>query len=157
VIPTRSRHVIWILIFAFASLVSVPFSVQAAIYTTWNYDVPNGIVTRTEPNGIAIAYHYNAVNRLSKVVIDTGGTPSELNYYYDDLTDQLERQTYPGGGQLYSYDDFDRQETVSAFGALLHFSYNYQDRVTWIIYTGSKGAVCYEYDPDGRITRVGRV
>lgn len=27
----------------------------------------------------------------------------------------------------------------------------------WIVYTGSNGALCYEYDPDGRITRVGRV
>jgi YD repeat-containing protein len=48
---------------------------------------------------------------------------------------------------------------VSDFGAgaLLHFSYDHRDRVTWIVYTGSNGAVCYEYDPDGRITRVGRV
>lgn len=135
-------------------------SAHAAIYeTTYSHDILNGLVTETNPNGEVIQYHHDAVDRLTKIVLDAGASPAELNFTWD-LTDQLERITYPGGAQDFTYDNLDRLETITDFGSsgpLLHFSYDHQDRVTWIVYSASNGAVCYEYDPDGRITRVGRV
>ncbi|MDX9740896.1 MAG: hypothetical protein RBT81_06925, partial [Gammaproteobacteria bacterium] len=71
----RVRHAVT---FAACAALLLPLSSESAVYnTSYSYDVPNGIVTRTDPNGTAIAYHYNAVDKLSTLVLDAGGTPSE--------------------------------------------------------------------------------
>ena len=139
---------------------------QATTYTTsYSYDVPNGTVTTTNPDNEAIIYHYDAVNRLSKIDLGNGAGDPNLNFRYD-LTDQLTDATNTGvdstagGYQHFDYEaDFDRLKDISDFGItnLLEFSYDHQDRVTWITYGSGNGAVCYEYDPDGRIKRVGRI
>ena len=142
------------------ALLLVPLSTSlASIYSsTFSYDVANGKVTKTDPNNKRLEYSYDVVNRLSGIkLLDAAGVP-EFKYYYD-LTDQLERITYPGGEQIFAYDDFDRLESIKDFGQtspLLAFDYDHKDRITWITYPDG-GEVCYEYDPDGRMTRVGRV
>ena len=144
-----------------SALLLVPVSTSlASIYSsTFSYDVPNGKVTKTDPNNKRLEYSYDVVNRLSGIkLLDAAGVP-EFKYYYD-LTDQLERITYPGGEQVFTYDDFDRLESIKDFGQtnpLLAFDYDHKDRITWIAYMEEGGEVCYEYDPDGRMTRVGRV
>ncbi len=81
-----------------------------------------------------------------------------FDFEYDD-TDQLESASYPGGLQTFTYDDFDRLNTLSEFGFadLVKFDYDHQDRVTAIIYGYNNGVACYQYDADGRLTKVGRI
>ncbi|MDH5693424.1 MAG: RHS repeat-associated core domain-containing protein [Gammaproteobacteria bacterium] len=126
--------------------------------TTYDYDIPNGTTTITDPNNKRAKYHYDAINQLTKIeYLDSPGVPT-FDYFYD-ATNQLERITYPGGEQIYGYDDLDRLETIKDFGQtfpLLAFRYDHRDRITWITYPDG-GEVCYEYDGDSRITRVGRV
>ena len=142
----------------------VMHNVAHASINTTSYDhsqyISSGIVTKTDPNGNRIQYTYDAVNNLTQMGLpDAPGGAVNYGYSYD-LTDQLETITYPEGSQQFAYDDLDRlvSITVNEFnstGPLLDFSYDHQDRITWITYPGN-GEVCYEYDPDGRITRVGR-
>lgn len=140
-------------------LLTASASLLAATYSsTYSYDVPNGKVIKTNPNGQRLEYTYNAVNKLTELkLLDASDAPS-FTYAYD-LTDQLEKISYPGGEQIYAYDDFDRLKSIKDFGQtnpMLAFAYDHQDRITWITYPdGSE--VCYEYDPDGRMTRVGRI
>jgi len=140
-------------------LLALPMAAKATTYSSsYSYDVPNGQVTKTDPNGNRLQYTYNAVNKLSELkLLDATGTPT-FSYHYD-LTDQLERITYPSGQQIFGYDNFDRLETIKDFGQanpMLVFTYDHQDRITWITYPDG-GDVCYEYDADGRMKRVGRV
>lgn len=125
--------------------------------TRFDYDLPGNITTRTDPNGHRSQYHYDDVNRLTKIVLpDAPNTPT---YSYTwDLTDQLERIAGPDGETRYTYDDLDRLDSVYDFGQaqpLLRFAWDHQDRPTWITYPDNS-QTCYEYDPDGRITAVGR-
>ena len=138
---------------------SIATASHAVVYDTrYSYDTPNGVVTKTDPNGNQLQYRYNRVNRLTEIkLLNAPGQPA-YGYEYD-ATNQLSRITYPGGEQKFDYDDFDRLAFITDFSQpapLLAFAYDHRDRITWITYPGN-GAVCYEYDPDGRITRVGRV
>lgn len=147
----------------FTCLVSVGFltgaaEIHAAVSTTaYDYALQAGTVTVTDANNKRLRQYYDDVNRLSQVeLLDATGVPS-FTFEYDE-TDQIERITYPGGEQRFRYDEFDRLQSLTDFGIpdLLNFSYDHQDRLTGITY-GSNGSVCYQYDPDGRLTRVGRI
>jgi len=145
-----------------ACLVAGPLAHATISTTTYDHSqyISSGIITQTDPNGKRIQYTYDAVNNLTKMgLLDATGGAVTYDYTYD-LTNQLETITYPEGSQIFGYDDLDRLNaiTVNEFntgGPMLAFSYDHQDRITWITYPGN-GEVCYQYDPDGRITRVGR-
>jgi len=120
-------------------------------------DLDAGTVTMTNPNNQTIKYSYDAVDNLTGISINGETTPS---YSYDyDATDQLTHITYPGGEQTFTIDpNFDRVTEIYDFGStdpMLLFDYDHKNRITWITYPGGT-EVCYEYDADGRLTRVGR-
>ena len=138
--------------------------------TGYQYDVPNGTVTVTDANQTQILYRYDPLNRLSQVGLANNPAGDQYHYTYNAVG-KITRATYPGGETAYSYDrnanndprdDFDTIASISEFNQkdLIRFYYDHKDRITWIIYpttasqTGNE--VCYEYDRDGRITRVGR-
>ena len=140
------------------------------VSTGYQYDVPNGTVTVTDANQTQILYRYDPLNRLSQVGLANNPAGDQYNYTYNAVG-KITRATYPGGETAYSYDrnanndpsdDLDTLASISEFNQkdLIRFYYDHKDRITWIIYptiaaqTGNE--VCYEYDPDGRITRVGR-
>jgi len=135
---------------------------QAAVSTTeYDYNLDAGTVTVTDDNGKSIVSYYDVVNRLDKIVLP--GSDELFDFGYDPDIDLLTTATYPGGQQTFGYDDLDRLDSLSEFGItdLVKFDYDHRDRVTAIIYgTGSdngiNGVVCYQYDPDGRLKKVGR-
>lgn len=133
---------------------------QATVSTTsYDYDLDVGTVTTTDANSKRIVSHYDVVNRLDKIELpDMNGGLQLFDFGYDD-TDQLTSATYPGGSQTFGYDGLDRLDSVSEFGItdLVKLEYDHQDRVTAIIYGNNNGVACYQYDPDGRLTKVGRI
>ncbi len=147
---------------AVALLVGASISAEASASTT-SYDysraLTDGIVSVTDPNNSTTDYYVDEVDNLVKIVTGSGDADEQIFDYFYDATDQLEKITYPGGEQIFGYDALDRLETVKDFNQfdLLQFSYDHKDRITWIIYPAGNGGACYEYDPDSRITAVGRV
>lgn len=134
---------------------------QATVSTTsYDYNLNAGTVTVTDANNKRIVSHYDVVNRLDKIELpDMNGGLQLFDFGYDNDIDLLTSATYPGGSQTFGYDGLDRLDSVSEFGItdLVKLEYDHQDRVTAIIYGNSNGVACYQYDPDGRLTKVGRI
>ncbi|MEK6750002.1 MAG: RHS repeat-associated core domain-containing protein [Pseudomonadota bacterium] len=131
----------------------------ASTYTTHvEYDIANARQTLTDPNGHHIELSLNALNQLSTMrLLDAPGIPT-YSYSYD-TTNQLSGISSPDNQQTYTYDAFDRLETIKDLGQAtpwVTFKYDHRDRITWINYREG-GGVCYEYDGDSRITRIGRM
>jgi len=144
---------------------------QAGVSTT-KYSYNNDKVAGTSTNTVSIVdtsdvvkesviSYYDVVNRLDKIELPLmDGGLQTFDFGYDNDTDQLTSASYPNGGlQTFAYDDFDRLNNLGEFGFpdLVKFDYDHQDRVTAIIYGYNNGVACYQYDADGRLTKVGRI
>jgi len=150
-------------IFSAALLTGFAANASAATYSSSIVrNIDAGTVTVTNPNQQTLKYSYDDVDNLTGISIGAEASPS-YSYQYD-ATDQLTKIIYPGGEQTYTIDPyFDRVTEVYDFGQtnpMLLFEYDHKHRITWITYPGDNAAnatqVCYEYDADGRLTRVGR-
>ncbi len=144
---------------------------QASI-TQFKYDMSNGTKTITNPDNREIKYYYDIIDRLDKIELLDTSPPVVFDFDYreeidgvlQELTDTIKEITYPDvDGNItrtkFSYDDFDRLAAIKDFDSvsdLLTFKYDHKDRLTRIGYPGN-GQACYEYDGDGRLTRVGRI
>ena len=142
------------------SAIFVSANSQAISYSaTFAYDIANGKVTKTDPDDRTLVYQYDAVNRLDSIEFSNQTPIETIDYIYEPLSNNLEEVSYHGGSQVFGYDSFDRVITITDKGVtpnlLTTFRYDHKDRVTWIEYPDTS-KVCYEYDPDSRITRVGR-
>jgi len=143
------------------AMLAGPVQIHAAISTTsYSYNIPANSTTKTNPDLTKIKKIYDNVNRLDTLqLIGADNIVSETFNFTYDLTDQVTNITGSSGETIFGYDDFDRLTSIKDFGSagdLLTFAYDHKDRLTWITYPGN-GRVCYQYDPDGRLTRVGRV
>ena len=141
-----------------ALLASLATTASATSYpTSIVRDIDAGTVTITNPNNEILKYSYDDVDNLESISVGAEATPSYSFEY--DATDQLTNIAYPGGSQTFTIDpNFDRVTEVYDFGEaapMLLFDYDHKHRITWITYPGGT-EVCYEYDADGRLTRVGR-
>ncbi len=145
----------------FAIMLAGPTPTHATISTTsYSYDIPANSTTKINPDLTKIKQTYDNVNRLDTLqLIGADNIAIETFNFTYDLTDQITNITGSNGETTFGYDDFDRLASIRDFGSagdLLTFAYDHKDRLTWITYPGN-GRVCYQYDPDGRLTRVGRV
>lgn len=144
-------------LFAVSQATAIPFA------TNYDYDEINGIFTATDANNKRTKYSYDSLNKLTRLeLLDEVGGVSVFTYEYDNAN-RLTRTTFPPIGGVaesrYRYDDLDRLAGISVFGIndAISIDYDHKDRPTWINYGNGGGQVCYQYDPDGKITRVGRI
>jgi len=143
-------------------LVGMP-ALAIPLTTTFDYDIQAGTVTHTDANNQRTKVTTDSIGNVVKIELLDDPSGNKIFKYDYDETNQLWQTTFPQIGnsttQEYGYDDLDRLESIKEFNIadILQFKYDHKNRPTWIDYGLNNGQVCYEYDADGRVTRVGRV
>ncbi|MFC1747382.1 RHS repeat-associated core domain-containing protein [Pseudomonadota bacterium] len=173
------RQTNWIKIGLVAAL-SCAASVVSAAPTSIERSIGDGTVTITDPNSKRVQYTYDEVENLTEIkLLDSidPETSEPFIYSYDyDEADQLTSITYPGGAQQFDYnpdkdstltekvpaEEIDQVTKIYDFAQtapMLLFNYDPKGRITWITYPQIENVttqVCYEYNADHQLTRVGR-
>ncbi len=140
-----------------------------------DYDyAPDGTLSQlTEGNGTVTDYSYDALQRLTQVVQDPGGSDATTadatsayqygaqdhltqvadpgghvtGYAYDDLGNLLSQQSPDRGTTTFGYDAAGNLKTkTDARGVTVSYSYDALNRLTQMDYPGTAEDVVYQYD-----------
>jgi RHS repeat-associated protein len=147
--------------------------IDSGLTTTYGYDFVNNLQTITQPNGAVIAYTYNAVNKLTNILVTKSGTTiaswdyalgptgnktsvtesmgRAVTWAYDDLyrlTGEQIASTPVAGNIGYVYDDVGNRDQRSSDITPIPtqvFTYDQNDRVQ-----------AYSWDNNGNVLSDGR-
>jgi RHS repeat-associated protein len=128
---------------------------------TLTHDAAGNVLTRTDARGIAAAYQYDALGRVT--LVDYPGTESDAAYRYDTGegcsfgSGRLCAVTDASGGSAYAYDAFGNlvRHTRTEVGVFYTTAYAYDADDRLLALTDPSGRrVEYGRDALGRITRV---
>jgi RHS repeat-associated protein/uncharacterized repeat protein (TIGR01451 family) len=128
-----------------AGLVSQRTDRNGAV-TTYDYDSDGNLVTETRPGDDVVSYRYDPLERL----IEADNASTEVTFSYD-AGDHLARQVscapQPGHAVCTSVSDPSQQPTVQ-------FDYGWAEDGQQASVTGPGGTTSYQYDGNGRLSRI---
>ncbi|MGH9830247.1 MAG: hypothetical protein ACREDR_44120, partial [Blastocatellia bacterium] len=140
------------------------------VATGYSYDDNSNLMTKTNPNGTSMGFTYDALNRVTKKTLSTGGV---FNYHYDSapngngkgrldsvsLQADLAPQTAHDG---YFYDGYDSMGRITSAHQVTagnsyptSYVYDAAGHMTQETYP-SGNTIKTSYDPAGRISDVQR-
>ena len=119
-----------------------------------DYDNLDNLISETTPQGM-VGYTYDKVGRRKTMTVPN---QAQVNYSYDDA-DRLTRITQGAATVSFKYDDVDRLASkILPNGVVADYDYDTASQLTGITYRlgdSVLGNLTYEYDLDGKRTKVG--
>ena len=116
--------------------------------TTYAYYAQNWLQTETRPDGSVLAYQYDAAGNRTQVSVTHNGSTSVTDYTYDDFN-RLETVADINGITTYTYDDVGNMASVIyPNGLITEYRYNTINQLTRVETQDDSGSILggYTYD-----------